>query len=216
MNVDAAEGQKPKGVDPETPSHEDVGSIDHAADSKGWTPKDVKQITQDMLREHGANIDFNVRQEIHFEHTLISQRMGWFAAFQAFLFSAYALASGEPYDGVNWLPKIAIPSIGAGSCLFAFISLGAAILVLVKWGRIDSVCDRAARCPSWLRTASMVHPLIISFGLAVVWVWVGIAHELPVDVVPDPPPAISPVEEVTPGGGDVGGDGEVPARPEVR
>ena len=71
-----------------------------------------------------------VRSEIHFEHTQLSQRMGWYASTQTFMFTAYALSANGDFKAI---PKISLPILGIVFSILAWIAIFMAVRRLRGW-----------------------------------------------------------------------------------
>jgi hypothetical protein len=81
-----------------------------------------------------------IRQEIHYEHSQISNRMQWFTASQAFLAAAWALLAKTLLEKVSsgflaarWFLAI-VPTLGIVLSVTILVSLSAAI-AKIKWLR---------------------------------------------------------------------------------
>lgn len=76
----------------------------------------------------------SIRKECANEHTLISHRVGWLIAFEAFLFSTYGLAlTRDLHTTFWWFPLIVVPVLGTAGAFFAMGPINAAVVTLELW-----------------------------------------------------------------------------------
>ncbi len=117
-----------------------------------------------------------LREEIHFEHQLISNRMNWYLTSQSFLMTAFAIAggAGHPY---GWLTSL-LPSIGIAISFLIFIGvLAAAVVVQILRAReraliaeakeLENVPNR--KLPTWTHVFGMAGPLVLPVIFVLAW-----------------------------------------------
>lgn len=72
-----------------------------------------------------------VHREIHYEHGLISNRMGWYVTSQSFLMAAFAVVGGDLHNFL-WLAKWFIPPLGIFISIVTLVSISAAVMVMSR------------------------------------------------------------------------------------
>lgn len=118
-----------------------------------------------------------LHEEIHREHRLISERMSWYVASQAFLMGAFAMAGRDDHP-YKWLPPTTAV-VGLAMTLVAAISLGAALFSMrILRGQLFSALDDADRKRlsywfstqrRWLHWAGAIAPVFMPAIFLVLW-----------------------------------------------
>ena len=72
-----------------------------------------------------------LQREIQYTQTMIGSRMTWYVTSQSFLVTAFAISGGSGHN-FQWLAKGIIPGLGIVLSLIIFLSISAAVPVLVR------------------------------------------------------------------------------------
>jgi hypothetical protein len=66
----------------------------------------------DVTQEHSLDLVRFIREEIHFQHSLLATRISWLLGSEAFLFTAFALSRGSASQAeLHWLWHWVIPTV---------------------------------------------------------------------------------------------------------
>lgn len=131
-----------------------------------------------------------LRDQIQHEDNLVTQRLSWLMASQAFLFSAYAILLNAPERAMSpfsrqqqeWLIT-AIPALAVGSAALIYVSILAGVRALHNLhGDAERICGRA-RADSTLppiqgtaftRLAGLTSPMLVPPLFISVWLFLTI------------------------------------------
>src|SRR5262245_55792974 len=117
-----------------------------------------------------------LREEIHFEHQLISNRMNWYLTSQSFLMTAFAIAGGRDHP-YGWLTAL-LPSIGIAISFLIFIGvLAAAVVVQILRARERELIAASRevqdapyqKLPMWTHVFGMAGPLLLPIIFVLAW-----------------------------------------------
>jgi hypothetical protein len=131
-----------------------------------------------------------LRDQIQHEDNLITQRLAWLMASQAFLFSAYAILLNAPERAMSafarqqqeWLIT-AIPALAVGSAALIYVSILAGVRALHHLHvDADRICGRAAadsalppiQGTAFTRLAGLTSPLLVPPLFIGVWLFLTI------------------------------------------
>jgi hypothetical protein len=133
-----------------------------------------------------AEIYHTLRSQIEFEDSLITQRLSWCVASQAFLFSAYAITLNAPKEAASLtfaqqqkLLHHLVPLVGVGSCILVYLSVVAGVLAQVRLRRFFAKRlppERAAQYPPIqgvleTRALGLSAPLGLPLMFIIIWVF---------------------------------------------
>ena len=104
-----------------------------------------------------------IRREIHFEHTQISQRMGWYASAQAFMFTAYVLSANNDFAAI---PKFYLPTLGMLFSTFAWIAIVMAVIRLKGWWKQQPQWAEFRAIWQW---SALAYPLVTPIFIFIFW-----------------------------------------------
>ena len=116
--------------------------------------------------------EIDLRKEVQFEHTQIGQRMGWYASFQAFMFSAHAISGNSHFQSI---PQLYLPSLGITVSVLALFAILMAVLRLWHWRKQLPDDGKASDLLNWI---ALLYPLVTPIAIAIVWfllLWRGFA-----------------------------------------
>jgi hypothetical protein len=122
-----------------------------------------------------------LRDQIQHEDNLITQRLSWLMASQAFLFSAYAILLNAPERAMSpfarqqqeWLIT-AIPALAMGSAALIYVSILAGVRALHNLHRDASGADSAwppIQGTAFTRLAGLVSPMLVPPLFLGVWLF---------------------------------------------
>ena len=74
-----------------------------------------------------------LREELHFEHTLLGGRMTYYMTSQSFLFTAAAIARATQWHGVYWFSGVMLPLVGVAASAVLLDSIHAAYGRMDRW-----------------------------------------------------------------------------------
>jgi hypothetical protein len=74
-----------------------------------------------------------LREELRFEHTLLSSRMTYYMTSQSFLFTAAAIARSMNWHGFYWFSGVLLPFVGVAASAVLLYSIHAAYGRLDQW-----------------------------------------------------------------------------------
>jgi hypothetical protein len=126
-----------------------------------------------------------IRSQIEHEDNLINQRLSWFVAAQAFLFSAYAILLNAPsqlrvarFGTQHEILFFLIPVVAIGMSILIYITVIAAMLATANLRRLLKTCinekDRALLPPvqGYRRTLLLgqAAPILIPFLFMISWI----------------------------------------------
>jgi hypothetical protein len=127
-----------------------------------------------------------VRDQIQHEDNLITQRLSWLMASQAFLFTAYAILLNAPERAMSlfarqqqeWLIT-AIPALALGSAALIYVSILAGVRALLNLHReAERISGGAALPPiqgtALTRLAGLISPLLVPPLFMGVWLYLTI------------------------------------------
>jgi hypothetical protein len=117
-----------------------------------------------------------IDSEIHREHGLVSHRMNWYVASQAFLLTAFATGANKEHFIIKYIPWL-IPVIGLAISAVSWLALVAALVSIEKLHKKQRIkCHDSAFVEFWYTGRPFVHrlgtlpPLIIPILFVVSWI----------------------------------------------
>ena len=117
-----------------------------------------------------------IDSEIHREHALVSHRMNWYVASQAFLLTAFATGANKEHFIIKFIPLL-IPIIGFVISAVSWLALVAALLSLEKLHKKQRIrCRDSVYVEFWYTGRPYIHrlgtlpPLIIPILFMISWV----------------------------------------------
>jgi len=117
-----------------------------------------------------------IDSEIHREHALVSHRMNWYVASQAFLLTAFATGANKEHFIIKYIPLL-IPIIGFVISAVSWLALVAALLSIEKLHKKQKIrCHDSVFIKFWYTGRPYIHrlgtlpPLIIPFLFMISWV----------------------------------------------
>lgn len=131
-----------------------------------------------------------LRDQIQHEDNLITQRLSWLMASQAFLFSAYAILLNAPERAMSpfarqqqeWLIT-AIPALAVGSAMLIYVSILAGVRALKNLHRdAERTCGAAGaesalppiQGTAFTRLAGLTSPMLVPPLFISVWLYLTI------------------------------------------
>ena len=124
-----------------------------------------------------------IRDEIVHEDNLMSNRLNWFTASQAFLFTALAIAHTKvtpvmpTWQNDYFFPLV--PFVGIGSCVLIASSILAGLVALARWRRLlrDAIRACGSSLPNIGNDSGIIFfawsaPVCLPLVFLAAWTWV--------------------------------------------